>query len=133
MIRGTVQPFKIILPCKNTELEWITIHFSQSNNPNRTLPIIKTKQDCGPRNEDDELDGTNILYVTLSAYDTTQFSDKYKSKMQLRAKPINGVEFGMPDHLITVYPMPDDLINQNPPTPLPTSDGWIIFDGDRIV
>ena len=130
MIRGTVQPFKIILPCLNTELEWIKIRFSQSNNPN--LPIIKQKEDCGPRNTQNAFDGTNVLYVTLSAYDTAQFSDKYKAKMQLRAKPIDGMEFGMLEQLITVYPMPDDLIDPDIVIP-EASDDWVVFDGGSII
>ena len=133
MIRGTTQPFKITLPCKNTELEYITIFFSQPNNPNTYLPRIKELKDCGVRNDNDELDGSNDIYVSLSAWETAQFSDKYKAKMQLRAKPMNGVEFAMPEYLITVYPMSDDLINQNPLTPPETSDGWVVFDGGSII
>lgn len=132
MIRGTTQPFKITLPCKNTELEYITILFSQKNNPNRSLPRIKTLTDCGVR-VDDKLDGTNNITVSLSAWETAQFSDRYKAKMELRAKPINGVEFAMPEYLITVYPMSDDLINQNPLVPPTTSDDFVIFDGGDIV
>lgn len=133
MIRGTTQPFKITLPCKNTDLEYITIFFSQPNNPNKNLPRIKELKDCGPRNNDDKLDGTNDLSVSLNAWETAQFSDRYKAKMQLRAKPIGGVEFAMPEYLITVYPMSDDLINQNPLIPAETSDGLIVFDGNNIV
>ena len=133
MIRGTTQSFKIDLPCKNTDLEYITIFFSQPNNPNRNLPRIKELHHCGPRNNENELDGTNNISVSLSAWETAQFSDKYKARMQLRAKPKDGVEFAMQEYLITVYPMPDDLINMNPSLPPETSDEFVIFDGDSIV
>lgn len=127
MVRGTTQPFKITLPCKNTDLEYITIFFSQPNNPNTNLPRIKELKDCGIRNQEDgELDGTNNLSVALDAWETAQFSDRYKAKMQLRAKPKNGVEFAMPEYLITVYPMSDELINQNPLIPPETSDEYYI-------
>ncbi len=133
MIRGTTQPFKITLPCKNTDLEYITIFFLQNNNPNINLPRIKTLTDCGPRNDNGELDGTNNISVSLNAWETAQFSDRYKATMQLRAKPIHGVEFAMPKYLITVYPMSDDLINVNPILPPETSDEWVVLDGDIIV
>ena len=133
MIRGTVQPFKFTLPCKNTELEWVKIYFSQSNNPTQTLPIIKNINDCGPRNTSDQLDGTNTLWVSLTAYDTAQFSDKYKAKMQFLAKPVDGVVFGIEPYLITVYPMPDDIIVTDPTTPSTNIENWIVLDGAQII
>lgn len=132
MIRGTVTPFKFILPCANNELDWATILFSQSNNPSMALPIIKTLDDCGPRNDSNDLDGSRDLYVSLTATETAIFSDRYKAKLQMRAKPIDGVEFGCKSKLITVYPMDDDLIQENPEMP-PAVDGWVVFDGDEII
>ena len=132
MIRGTVQPFKFTLPCLNTELMWVKVRFSQPNNPTLT-PIIKTLDHCGPRNGRNQLDGSNTLSVSLTAYDTAQFSDKYKAKMQMLAKPIGGVEFGVSEYLITVYPMPDDIIEADPSTPPTTVDSWVILDGESIV
>ena len=131
MIRGTVQPFKFTLPCQNTELDWVKIYFEQSNNPK--MPIIKVKEDCGPRNEDNSLDGTNTLWVSLTSYDTAQFSDRYKAKAYLLAKPIDGVTFGMGEYLIKVYPMPDDIIVEDPTVPSTNIGDWIVFDGSTIL
>ena len=132
MIRGTVHTFKFILPCLNTDLEWVKIKFWQPNNPSRSLPIIKQLTDCGKR-VGTRLDGTKDLYVSLTAYDTAQFSDKYKAKVQLRAKQKDGVEFGMPEYITTVYPMPDDLIGYIEPLPPEDPNGLVIFDGDKII
>jgi hypothetical protein len=131
MIRGTTQPFKFTLPCKNTELAWVMVHFSQPSNPMLT-PIIKTLDNCGPRDESNQLDGSNVLSVSLTSYDTAQFSDRYKAKMQMLAKPVNGVEFGVSEYLITVYPMPDDIIEADG-VPVIQTGAWIVLDGKSIV
>ena len=42
--------------------------------------------------------------------------------------------FGSKEQLITVYPMPDDIIIDDPTFPdNPVEDEWIILDGDVIV
>lgn len=133
MIRGTVQPFKFTLPCQNTALEWVKIYFNQSNHPTQALPIIKDINDCGPRDINNQLDGTNTLWVSLSSYDTAQFSDRYKAKMSFLAKPKEGVVFGISDYLITVYPMPDDIIVADPTSPSTNLENWIVLDGANII
>lgn len=133
MIRGATDTFKFKLPCRNTELDWVKVYFNQTKNPNSTLPIIKELNDCGPRNESNQLDGSNFLLVSLTPYDTVQFSDKYKVKMHMLAKQTNGLDFGVSEYLITVYSMPDDIIDATPiPTPI-NSENWIILDGQSVV
>lgn len=124
MIRGTTAKYKFKLPCKKSDLSWSTIKFWQPNNPSELLPIIKTLNHCGGDNELPE------LCVSLLPEETVRFSDKYKAKVQLRAEH-NGVVFGSKDILITVYPMPDDIIENNPPMP-EERDGWIILDGKPV-
>lgn len=123
MIRGTTAQFKFKLPCNKGELNRATIKLWQSNNPHERLPIIKTLNHCSG------LDDLPELCVSLSAEETARFSDKYKAKIQLRAD-YNGTMFGSKQILITVYPMPDDIIENDPVMPL--EEGWIILDGQEI-
>lgn len=124
MIRGTTAQFKFKLPCKKQELSEATIKFWQSNNPNSRLPIIKTLANCGGQEDLPE------LYVSLSAEETARFSDKYKAKIQLRAK-FNGTVFGSKTLLNTVYPMSDDIIG-NDPIPPTEDEEWVILDGQSV-
>lgn len=124
MIRGTTAQFKFKLPCKKQELDEVTIKFWQSNNPNSRLPIIKTLVHCGGQEDLPE------LYVSLSAEETARFSDKYKANIQLRAK-FNGTVFGSKTLLNTVYPMPDDIIG-NDPIPPAEDEEWVILDGQSV-
>ena len=120
--------FKFKLPYSYDEIETLTIRFWQPGNPDDSLPIIKHKNNCSERVEKE-------IYVSLRASETAVFSDKYKAKMQLRAQPYLGAPFGSKEHLVTVYPMPDDIIIDDPtiePEP-PTEDGWVILDGETIV
>ena len=133
MIRGTAQPFKFTLSCRNNELDWAMIRFWQPTNPSQMLPIIKQLDDCGPRDNYNNLDGTNILSVSLTAEETAYFSDKYKAVMQMRACPIGGSTFGSKPHFITVYPMDDDLIGEYPTIPPANEDQLVVFDGDNVL
>ena len=128
MIRGTTAQFKIKLPYPKDELDWITIAFWQSGNPIFQSPIVKNQSHC------ETTDKPNEICVSLSSNETAAFSDKYKAKMQLRAQPLFGAPFGSREQLITVYPMRDDIIDDDIiiPTP-PTEDDWIILDGEAIV
>ena len=140
MIRGTTAQFKFKLPYSLSELDSVTIKFWQSGNPDDSLPIYKYKQNCVER-------VAREIYVSLRPSETALFSDKYKAKLQLRAQPNVGGPFGSMEQLITVYPMPDDIIiddptidpdvPQDPDTPIipdtPTENGWIILDGQAIV
>lgn len=132
MIRGTTAQFKFKLPYSYNELEWIVITFWQPNNPSLS-PIIKNKQECSP------VGMTNEICTSLSCEDTAKFSDKYKAKVQLRAQPIEILQqapFGSRQHLITVYPMLDEIIDKETPiepaVPPATYD-WVVFDGEPIV
>lgn len=127
MIRGTTAQFKFILPYAYDELASITIKFWQPGNPN-LAPIYKDKSNCTERVQ-------NEIYVSLRPSETAAFSDRYKAKMQLSAKPVIGEVFGTQEQLITVYPMPDDIIIDDPTVDpsVPVEGGWIILDGGSII
>lgn len=76
---------------------------------------------------------TKELYVTLSAEETMRFSDRHKAKMQLRGKlASNGRIFGCKPRLLTVYPISDDLLNDDKESPETDDYGWIVLDGPSI-
>ena len=126
MIRGIAAQFKFKLPYSYDEIDNITIKFWQPGNLSNSLPIFKHKDNCEERIDKE-------IYVSLRASETALFSDKYKAKMQLRARLIDGEPFGSKERLITVYPMPDDMIDVPIIPESPTEEGWIILDGGRIV
>jgi hypothetical protein len=130
MIRGTTAQFKFKLPYSKEALDWVTIKFWQPGNPSTQLPITKTKTNCS------STDNSNEICVSLSATETSLFSDKYKAKVQLRAQPAFGAPFGSRQQLFTVYPMHDEIIEEDPttdPETPPAEDGWIILDGESVV
>ena len=127
MIRGTTTPFKFKTKYSLSELEWITIKFWQDGNMDASLPITKHKQHCEERNGE--------IYVSLSATETAKFSDKYKAIAQLRAQPVFGAVFGSKEQLITVYPMSNDIIEDDTPDEpsTPVVDEWIYLNGGKII
>ena len=127
MIRGTTAQFKFKLPYSYDELENITIRFWQPGNYNQSLPILKYKTNCSET-------VAKEICVSLRPSETALFSDKYKAKMQLRAQPHFGSQFGSKEILVTVYPMPDDIIIDDPTIgpDTPVDDEWIILDGQEI-
>ena len=128
MIRGTTAQFKFKLPCTKEELAWATIKFWQPNYTNPYLPITKNLSNC------DSPDNSTDLYVSLTAEETMRFSDKYKAKVQLRAQHAeNGTIFGSRTQLVSVYPMNDDILEDNPMLPPENEEGWIILDGETIM
>lgn len=128
MIRGTSAQFKFKLPYAYGELQTITIKFWQPGNPNGSLPIIKNKHNCSELTE-------GVIYVSLRPSETAMFMDKYKAKMQLIAQPYIGAPFGSKEHLITVYPMPDDIMVDDPTVDpdAPFEDEWVSLDGGAII
>lgn len=128
MIRGTTAQFKFKLPYSYDELTSITIKFWQPGNPSRELPLFKYKTHCNER-------AKNEIYVSLRPSETALFSDKYKAKLQLIAQPNIGAPFGCKEQLVTVYPMPDDIIIDDPTVDpdVPIEEGWVILDGDTIM
>ncbi len=128
MIRGTTAQFKFKLPYSYDELANIVIRFWQPGNFDDALPIIKQKINCSEP-------AAREICVSLRPSETALFSDKYKAKMQLRAQPYLGTPFGSKECLVTVYPMPDDIIVDDPTIDPdnPVEDEWIILDGDDIV
>jgi hypothetical protein len=127
MIRGTTAQFKFKLPYIKAELRWVTIKFWQPGNLNTLLPITKNLEHC------DAPEDSTELYVSLTAEETSRFSEDRKAKVQLRAQAIDGTVFGCPPKLIPVYPMRDDIIEENPELPPENYEGWVIFDGKPIV
>lgn len=126
MIRGTTETFKFKLPFAKADAEWITIKFWQTGNPNPLLPIIKTEDHCVT------VDGCEC--ISLTAEETARFSDKYKAKMQIRAKrATNATVVGCRPRLITVYPMDDGIIKENPELPVESDNGLIFLDGGAII
>ena len=131
MIRGTTTSFIFQLPFKKCEIESIKIKFWQPGNSGtreEPLPFYKYLDNCAG---DD--DATEIT-VSLSPSETKRFSDKLKAYVQMSAKQISGPVVATLRHLITVYPMDDDLITDTGEEPIipPTSDGWVIIDGGVI-
>ena len=129
MIRGTTAQFKFKLPYTLDDLQWVIMQFWQpENNGSSTapLPIIKKK-------EKPELSGdSKELLVSLTCEQTLRFTDKLKARVQLRAQHINGTVFASHQELVTVYPLPDDLVNE-PILPGEDEDGWVVLDGEAIV
>ena len=129
MIRGTTAQFKFKLPYKKGELSWATIKFWQpGNNGTLTtpLPITKRLYSCTGADDSEE------LYVSLTAEETLRFSDKYKAKVQLRAQHESGTVFASDEQLISVYPINDDLVTDDPTMPGENEEGLIILDGEPI-
>ena len=79
-----------------------------------------------------ETSNSKELYVTLTADETKRFSDKHKAKMQFRARLISdGRIIGCRPKLITVYPINDDLLEDDY-IPSESQGDWIILDGASI-
>jgi hypothetical protein len=127
MIRGTTAQFKFKLPYPKEELEWATMKFWQPGNMNEYLPITKKLEDC-----DAPADSTELC-VSLTADQTMIFSEKRKAKVQLRAKHRNsGAVFGSRPQLFTVYPMNDEILEEDPTLPAENEEGWVILDGETV-
>lgn len=133
MIIGTTTQFKFKLPYPRNELEWAIMSFWQPSNPNPLLPITKTINHC--ENSDDPTE----LCVSLTAEETMRFSEKYKVMTQIRAKHmVTGTIFGSRPKIFTVYPMNDDILDEdpvNPDTPFPPEDenGFVVIDGGTVI
>jgi hypothetical protein len=127
MIRGTTAQFKFKLPYPKDELYWATIKFWQPNNQSDLLPITKRLIHC------DSSDNSNELHVSLTAEETSRFSEKYKMKVQLRAQHLtNGTVFGSRVESVTVYPMSDSILGDDSTLPAANDDGWVVLDGEEI-
>jgi hypothetical protein len=136
MIRGTTAEFKFNLPYAKGTLEWATIKFWQPGNLNSYLPITKTLEHCTAE------DTSTELCVSLTADETKRFLDKYKARVQIRAKVKEakegeviegaGTVFASHEEIITVYPMNDDILDDDPMIPSENEDGYIILDGGYI-
>lgn len=126
MIRGTNTQFKFKLPYKQEELAWATIKFWQPGNTSKLLPITKKLDNCSTSDDPKE------LCVALTAEETMRFVEKYRGKTQLRAQTLDGTTFGSKEYLITIYPMSDDILDEDPIMPSPNKEGWVILDGGSV-
>ena len=128
MIRGTTAQYRFKIPYTKAELLWATIKFWQTGNSGTVeapLPIMKKLEHC------DAPDDSKELCVSLTAEETSRFSDKRKAQVQLRAQAQDGTVFGTKPQLVTVYPMDDDIL-EDPEFPTPDDEGRIILDGGTI-
>jgi hypothetical protein len=131
MIKGTTAQFKFKLPCKKSELLWATMTVGQTGNPGTTsapLPIIKRKIDCPQPSDSTE------LCISLDALETMRFSEKLKAYVQFRAQRLDGTVFGSRTKYITVYPMSNDILDEDDPiSPGHTGEELVIFDAGAII
>ena len=137
MIRGTTAQFKFELPCMANELDSATIVFWQEGVKNDYLPIKKNLLNCSMEGK--------YLYVSLTDSETFMFSDKLKARVQLVANTRAivdaetkeeiepSVRFASRTSLITVHPINDEIVDENPEDTAPTDEnGWVILDGQEI-
>jgi hypothetical protein len=127
MIRGTTAQFKFKLPYTLENLQWAKMQFWQPGNngtPEAPLPIVKRKTDLSGDSKE--------LLVSLTSHETLRFTDKLKAKVQLRAQHIDGTVFASLPEFVTVYPLPDHLVDE-PILPEEDEDGWVVLDGAEIV
>lgn len=130
MIRGTTAQFRFKLPYAKSELLWATIKFWQPGNdgtPLAKLPITKGLGDCSDTQNPYE------IYTKLTAEETMRFSDKLKARVQLRAQTHSGATFASRITLVSVYPINDDMVTDDPTLPESNDMGFIILDGKPIV
>ena len=128
MIRGTTAQFRFNMPYMFDQLSWATIKFWQDGNegtPTAPLPITKKLGQCT------STDNPHELCVSLTSEETMRFSDKRKAKVQLRAYA-DGSTFASHETLITVYPINDDIVTEDPDLPM-ADEGWVILDGSTVL
>ena len=130
MIRGITAPFTFKLPYPKSQIDWIVIKFWQDGNS--FTPITRKYE--ATQLENDTTGSEYELFVRLTSAETKKFSDKRKAKVQLAAcLKDGGARFGSHPQLITVYPIRDDLIVDDPMDDVGiTEDGWKILDAGEI-
>ncbi len=129
MIRGTTAQFRFKMPYTFEQLDWATVKFWQEGNngtPAAPLPITKKLGQCT------ETDDPHELCVSLTSEETMRFSDKRKAKVQLRAHA-DGSTFASRETLITVYPINDDIVTDDPELPAENDEGWVVLDGSAVI
>lgn len=129
MIRGTTAQFKFKTPYSTSDLLWVTVKFWQPGNLGTDvapLPITK-------RLSNEDLSQLEEIVITLSPTETARFSDKLKARVQLRANANDGTTFASKEQLITVYPIHDDIITDDPEWDGEDEEGYIVLDGQSIV
>lgn len=132
MIRGTTAQFRFEIPYDFDTLESASVTFWQEGNGgpalDRPLPITKTKENG------DLIYLTNnkrIVIASLTREETLRFITERKAKTQLVAQTRSGIDFASKEKYITVYPIVDDSVDDEPI--LPPDDDLVVLDGGLII
>ena len=132
MIRGTTAELRFEVPYNWDDLNSVTVIVWQDGNDgpdkSRPLPIKKTKRGGSCTHLDTD---KYVVVTTLTVEETARFRDDRKAKAQLVAFTNSKIRYATKEKLITVYPMPDDVIFDDPDLP-PESDELVILDGGVI-
>lgn len=143
MIRGTTAQFTFTLPYPKNQIDIAEVKFWQSGNtkglkPDCCLPMTKTYEKETDANGEIITNypwhwiNDDTLVITLGQQETLTFCDKYKACIQLRIRTTDGLVTASAPQKITVYPAIWDNPLEEEPV-LPTSDDWVILDGDTII
>ncbi len=132
MIRGTTAQFRFKIPYDFDTLESASVVFWQNGNGgpalDRPLPITKTKMNGDlttlPGNQ-------RVIIASFTREETLRFVTDRKASIQLIAQTTSGIDFASDEEIVTVYPIADDSIVDDPV--IPPSDTPIILDGGLIV
>lgn len=130
MIRGTTAQFKFKIPYAESELLWATIKFWQPGNNGTALAPLPLTKKIEPN---DNNSAVYELRTSLTAEETLRFSDRLKARVQLRAQTKDGAIFASKVTLVSVYPINDDIVTDNPTLPDSDNLGFIILDGKPIM
>lgn len=138
MIRGTTAPFRFEVPYPKDQIDKVIVKAWQDGNvgtPTARLPIYKNFSSQSDTNTCElvaETDNLTMVCVVLTASESMRFSDKKRAQIQLSAQLTNLDKFASHVHEFKVYPLPDDLIIDDPEDLPTTEDGWSILDGGQI-
>ena len=77
--------------------------------------------------------GKTSSLKSLNPEETSRFSDQLKAYVQLRAQTEDGITFASNQELITVYPINNEMIAEDPDLPVPEpGDSVVLLDGSTI-
>ena len=138
MIRGTTASFKFDLPYTIGEISKVKVVFWQNGYKGtfaHPLPIERTLTTFS-----EPLDSKQLT-ITLLPSETAGFTDKLKGIVQLVGVTKGDLDEETPGHrfashqqLFTVYPLDDNIVDQDPEDTAPVDEnGWTILDGGEVV
>ena len=77
--------------------------------------------------------GKSTSLRNLNPEETSRFSDQLKAYVQLRAQTEDGITFASNQELITIYPINNEMIAEDPDLPVPEpGDSVVLLDGSTI-